>query len=241
MTNQPTEVISGKKATSLLRFLIDSRRLCKMRIPGTHYCWITLLSDIRKEEGSNFLLIDGVSGFEEAFFLSNNREITLEYMDPGGILCYFNCRVGKIFSGMIWVECPENIYRVQRRNFFRLEARGGTEIIFRVTPETEERAKVRDYSLGGLAFSKGKPLPLKASDQLKDLSLKIPEGGECFMIPISLAVVRRIDFQPGAFFYGLEFVQMQDAMRKQLARHIFEKQRLLLRKFGKKLPFPSPL
>jgi len=75
---------------------------------------------------------------------------------------------------------------------------------------------------------------------MKDFSLRIPEDGDWFTIPIFPAVVRRIDSQPRAFFYGLEFVQIQDTMGKQLARHIFEKQRLLLRKFGENLPFPNP-
>ena len=240
MTNQPSEIINGEKATELLRYLIDSRRLCKIRIPNTPYCWITLLSDIRREEHSNFLLIDGVPGFEKALSHSKNREVTLEYKDRGGIACHFSVRVSKIFPKMIWVESPGIIYRVQRRKFYRLEAQGETEIVFRVPPETEERAKVRDYSLGGVAFSTARPLPLKTNDQLEDLCLRIPEEGDWLTIPIPLAVVRRVDSQPGTFLYAAEFLEMSDTTRKQLARHIFERQRLLLRKLGKNLSFPSP-
>ena len=240
MTNQPAEIISGAKVTELLRYLIDSRRMFKIQIPDTPYCWITLLSGIKKDEHSNSLLIDGVPGFKEALSLSKDREVRLEYMDPGGILCYFDARVGKIFPKMIWVECPEVIYRIQRRKFFRLKAQGGTEIVFRVAPEKEERAKVRDYSLGGLAFLTERPFPLKMNDQLKDLCLRIPEEGNWLTVPIPLAVVRRIGSQPGRFSYALEFLQMSDTTRERLTRHIFEKERLLLRKFGKNLPFPNP-
>ncbi len=242
MTNQPAEIISGEKARELLRYLIDSRHLCKIRIPNTPYCWITLLSDIKKEEHSQSLLIDGVPGFGEALSHSKNREVTLEYMDRGGVLCYFNARVGKILPKMIWVECPGVIYRVQRRTFYRLKAPGGTEIFFPIAPDKEERAEVRDYSLAGVAFLTRRPLPLKTGDQIKDLSLKIPEDKDRLIIPIPLAVVRRVDSQaqPGAFLYALEFLQMLDTTRKRLARHIFEKQRLLLRKFGKNLSLPNP-
>jgi len=240
MTNPDAEIISGEKAIELLRFLIRSRRLCKIRIPNTPYCWITLLSDIKKEDHSNQLLVDGVPGFEQALSPFKDREITIEYMDPGGILCYFEARVGKILPKMIWVECPEAIYRVQRRKFYRLKAQGGTEIAFRVTPEREDRAKVSDYSLGGLAFLTEKPLSLKVNEQIKELSLKIPEAGNWLTVSIPLAAVRRIDSQSGTFFYALEFLQMTDAARERLTRHIFEKQRLLLRKFGEKLSFPNP-
>ena len=138
------------------------------------------------------------------------------------------------------MESPGIIYRVQRRKFYRLEAQGETVIIFHVTPETEERAKVKDYSLGGVAFSTARPLPLKTNDQLGDLCLRIPEEGDWLTIPIPLAVVRRVDSQPGTFLYAVEFLEMSDTTRKQLARHIFERQRLLLRKLGKNLSFPSP-
>ncbi len=240
MTNQPAEIISGEKVTELLRYLIDSRRMCKIQIPHTSYCCITLVSGIEKDEHSNSLLIDGVPGFEAALSQSRNRKVTLEYMDPGGILCYFEARVGKILPKMILVECPKAIYRVQRRKFYRLKAQRGTEIVFRVAPEKEERAKVNDYSLGGVAFLTERPLPLKTNDQLEDLCLRVPEEGDWFMVQIPLAVVRRIDSQRGTFFYGLEFLQMPNTERKRLAQHIFEKQRLLLRKFGKNLSFPNP-
>ncbi len=96
---------------------------------------------LKKMNTSNSLLIDGVPGFEEALSLSKDREVTLEYMDPGGILCYFDARVGKIFPKMIWVECPKVIYRIQRRRFYRLKAQGGTEIVFRVAPKKKREAR----------------------------------------------------------------------------------------------------
>ena len=244
MTDQPVEIINGEKLMDLLRYLIDSRHLCKISIANTPFCWITLLSGIEKEGDSHYLLIDGVPGFEQAFSPSKDREVILEYMDSGGILCHFNARVLKTIPNpkMIWVKCPEAIHRVQRRTFYRLKAQGGAEITFRISPEKEEKAKVLDYSLGGVAFLTNRPLTLKKHDQLKDLYLKIPEGKEWFTVPVPLAVVRRADSlaQPRSFLYALEFLQMDDTSRKKLARHIFEKQRLLLRKFGKKLDSPNP-
>ena len=218
MTDQPIEIIRGEKVTDLLRYLIDSRHLCKIMIPNTPFCWITLLSGIRKEGNSNSLLIDGVPGFEPAFAHAKDREVALEYMDSGGVLCHFNARVFKTTPDpkMIWAECPEIINRVQRRTFFRLKALGGTEITFRASPEKEERAKVIDYSLSGVAFLTTRPLTLKVNDSLEDLCLKIPEKGDWFSIPIPLAVVRRVDFtaQPRSFLYGLEFLQMTADARK---------------------------
>jgi c-di-GMP-binding flagellar brake protein YcgR len=170
MTDQPAETINGEKLTSLLRYLIDSRHLCKIMIPNSSYCWITLLSGIQKEGPSNSLLIDGVPGFEQALSQSKGREVVLEYVDSGRVLCHFSARVLKtdLNLKMIWVEYPEVIYRVQRRTFYRLKAPARTEMTFRSSPEKEERAEVLDYSLGGVAILVPRPFTLNANDQLKD-------------------------------------------------------------------------
>jgi len=203
-----------------------------------------MLTGIRKEGDSNSLLIDGVPGFEPAFAPSKDREVVLEYMDSGGALCHFNARVLKTTRdpSVIWAKCPEVIHRVQRRRFYRLKALGGTEITFRTSPLKEEKAKVIDYSLAGVAFFTTRPLALKVNDRLEDLSLKIPEKGDQLTVPIPFAVVRRVDStgQPRSFLYALEFLQMAEDARKNLARHIFEKQRLLLRKIGKNLASSNP-
>lgn len=244
MTDQPAEIIDGEKLTSLLRYLIDSRHLCKIMIPNSSFCWITLLSGIQKEGSSNSLLIDGVPGFEQALSQSKAREVVLEYIDSGRVLCRFNSRVLKtaLNPKMIWVECPEVIYRVQRRTFFRLIAPGGSEITFRISSEKEERAEVLDYSLGGVAILVPRPLTLKTNDQLRDLTLRIPEEKDWFTIPIPLGVVRRVDslIHPGSLLCGLEFFQMTQSARKKLARYISEKERLLIRKFGKNLTLFKP-
>jgi c-di-GMP-binding flagellar brake protein YcgR len=213
-------------------------------IPNSSYCWITLLSGIQKEGPSNSLLIDGVPGFEQALSQSKGQEVVLEYVESGGILCHFSSRVLKtdLNLKMIWVECPEVIYRVQRRTFYRLKAPARSEITFRTSPEKEERAEVLDYSLGGVAILVPRPLPLNANDQLKDLTLRIPEEKDWFTLPIPLGIVRRVDslIHPGSLLCGLEFFHMTQSARIKLARHISEKERLLIRKFGKNLALFKP-
>jgi hypothetical protein len=132
MTNHPGETISGEKVTTLLRYLIESWHPCKIRIPDSPFCWITILIGIQKEGDSDCLLIDGVPGFEQAFSSYKERGVILEYVDSAGVPCFFDARVVKSFSNpnMIWVEFPQSIYRVQRRKFYRLEAQLGTEVVF---------------------------------------------------------------------------------------------------------------
>jgi len=238
MTPLLGEVISGQEAIDLIHSLIASRRLCKIKIPNTHYCWITLICDLREEGPAKCLLLDGIAGFERFIARSKDGEVSIEFTEAGGVHSHFTTRVLKCFPKVIRVECPAIIHRMQRRVFYRLKAQGGTEIVFHVEPEKEERAKVRDYSQGGTAFFVSRPLNLKPGDPLKDIQLRIPQEKGWFVVPIPLSVVRRVD--PPAenrnYVYALEFLEMSEATRELLARHIFEKQRALLRKLGKDLP-----
>jgi c-di-GMP-binding flagellar brake protein YcgR len=101
---------------------------------------------------------------------------------------------------------------------------------------------VENYSLEGMAFMTDRRLALEAGDELRSLSLRIPEEGEWFVAEIPSAMVKRIESsdQPRAFLYALEFTEQTEPTRKRLARHIFEKQRHLLRKFGKNLTLSHP-
>ncbi len=240
MKDEPQEIISGEKVKDLLRGLITSRHMCKVRIPNTHYCWITLLSEVREEGRSSFLLIDGLAALGQALSVCGQMDLAVEYLDGGGVLCHFQSRVVESLPLAVWVECPEVIYRVQRRTFYRLKAQAGAELWFRRHPGKEEKVNVRDYSIGGAAFSADKSQALKTDEQVRDLRLRIPEAGDWLTFSIPLAVVRRVDSSAGTLLYGVEFLEMPDAVRKRLARHIFEKQRLLLRKFGKNAAVSNP-
>jgi hypothetical protein len=138
--------------------------------------------------------------------------VTLEYSDPSKVLCHFQAKVIKISPQIIWVGCHQVIYRLQRRTLYRFKTQGGTEIVFRLSPEEEEKASVHDYSLGGVAFLSGRPLPLKTDDQLKDLFLRIPEKGEWLIVAILLAIISGFEVlvRPGTFLYALEILQMDE-------------------------------
>jgi c-di-GMP-binding flagellar brake protein YcgR len=229
------EIIQGPKVKETLRSLISSGQMCKMEISRTPYCWLTLLTEVREDRRENLLLIDRVPDFEKALSSSRRQEVLVEYLENNNVPCNFISRVARVDAQGIWVELPEKIHRIQRRRFFRLRAPVGTEIVFYVKPEVEERGKVRDYSLGGVAFLIGKEMILKPGDQLKALQLHIPDGEHRLSIPIPLAVVRRVqeDFFHGETLYALEFLEYSEAVKKGFNQHIFEKQRSLLRRVKK--------
>jgi len=226
------EIIRGPKVKEILQNLVLSGQMCKMEISRTPYSWLTLLSEIKEDGEGILLLVDRIPDFEKALSASRRQEVLVEYLENDGVPRSFLSRVIQVDTRGIWVEFPGKIQRDQKRKFFRLRAPSGTEIFFRRDAGKEEKGTVKDYSLGGVAFLINKEVSLKPGDQLKNLRLCIPEGREVLKVSVSLAVVIRAEpdsFQ-GQPFYALEFLEFPEASKKEFTRHIFEKQRNLLRR-----------
>lgn len=234
MAEQATEIIRGPKLGPMLVSLIQSRRICKMAIPRTTYAWITILLEVYKGGPSqSTLMIDGVTDFDKVFSRFRDRALSFEFFDSAGVPCQFQVRVIQCHPKAIEVELPKEIHRIQRRAFFRLEASSGTEMTFQVTPGEEETARVRDYSLGGIAFFMQGQANLKIDDLLRNIHLKLPqENKEWITIHIPLAAVKRIEphSEEGRLMGALEILEISEAMREQLRVYLFEKQRSVIRK-----------
>ena len=233
MTRQPTDIILGRRALDILRYIIDSRGPCKVSIPDTPLCWTTLLLALEREGSVDLLLVQGNPELIKALSLSGKAEVLLEYSDENGVLCHFMIEVIRTSPERVWGKIPAVIYRVQRRMFFRVKAQERTEIVFTLEPGIEVRGGVRDYSLGGVAFWSAEPLPLKIEDLVEDLFLRIPEEGTWFEVHIYGAVVRRVEpgSRQGKSLYALELLGMSRRTRRTFASHILGRKRMLLRKF----------
>ncbi|MGE5252589.1 MAG: flagellar brake protein [Planctomycetaceae bacterium] len=238
MKFQMGEIISGLKVRRSLQSLVASHHPCKVKIPKTPFSWEARISEIREEGNRSYLFIEGVRGFEQALPPLQEQKVTLEYTDAQVFFCHFHSGVVDASPQSIWVECPEVIYRMQRRAYHRIKAMEGTEIAFSLEAGAEVKARVRDYSLGGVAFFAEADLSLKPEDHLKGLLLRIPEKGDWFMVEILLAIVRRVESPgpKGMNLYALEFLNLEEMMRKRFRQHLVEIQRHLLRKFKKGSP-----
>ena len=231
--DQSAEILDGNSLIGTLHGAIESRRVCKMEIPNTKFVWITLILGIESVGDSHYLLIDKVAGFEKAVSQSRNEELAIDFMEADGVPCHFTTRVVESRPDGLRVELPHSIFRMQKRRFYRVKARLGTEIVFRLGPEQEEKAKVRDYSMGGIAFFMERHHKLNVGDQVSDVELRIPKDREPITFRNALATVIRIEHHPtekDICVLELEFVGMSDVTKEQLWRHIFEEQRLQLKK-----------
>jgi len=230
---QPFEIIGGQKLVEMLQTIIDSRRLCTMEIPQTRFSWMTILLGIQKDGPSDCLLVDPVARFESILSRFPTREVSFEFLE-NGILCRFSSRVVRCDPQAIWLELPNSIYRNQRRTHFRVEASSTEEIVFHAAGK-EEKAWIKDYSLGGVSFFMESHLMLNVGDELTDLSLILPQGKTRHSYPIPLAVVRRITTQSGdkKKVCALQFLKSEGMIQEELGRHIFEEQRSLIRRLRK--------
>lgn len=228
------EIVEGKRLIGMLHGLIDSHRICKMEIPNTSYQWITLLLGLQELDHSYYLLIDKVKGFEKALSRSPDREISVEFIEKDGVACQFKTQVIECLPKILRAELPMSIYRMQRRKSFRTKAWSGTEIVFHLTQGKEERLKVKDYSLGGVAFFMDRPIEIHIGDELTKIDLMVPQDGREIYFHISRASVKRIERRfPGKDVCALEFLEMPRETQERLSRQIFKEQRALLRKTGK--------
>jgi c-di-GMP-binding flagellar brake protein YcgR len=242
MVEQYIETIIGDKSIlTTIKYLVDARVLGKIEIPDTEHHWTTMVLEIKKIKGSSFLSIDRIEGFESILAKYPNREISLEFMDKGGVPCRFRTKIVKCRPKDMLSELPREIYRIQKRQYFRINALPGTEITFRIGSSKRERGEVKDFSQGGVAFLIEveffieKDLKFDIGELFNDVSFKIPEGNDWLSFHIPQAVVRRMvnpSFHEKRTFCAIEFLEMSKETRDKLTNYISEKQRVAIQKLG---------
>jgi len=236
MAEQFIETISGDKSIlTTIKYLIDARGLGKIEIPDTEHRWVTMILEIKKMKGSSFLSIEKIEGFESILAKYPNREVSLEFMDKGGVPCRFRTKIVECRPKDILSELPREIYRIQKRQYCRMNTLPGTEITFRIGSSEQEKGEVKDLSEGGAAFFIEKDLKSSISNLLIDISLKIPEGNDWYSFHIPQAVVRRMvnpSFPDRRTFCAIEFLEMSKEIRDNLMAYISEQQRVVIQKFG---------
>lgn len=203
-----------------------------MEIPETDFAWFTILLDLEKKRKELFLVVDWVPGFEKALSRDLEPVVFFEFLENGGIPCRFRSRVSSYEGHTIRVKVPETIQRVQRRECFRMRALSGSEVILHENPDREQRATIRDYSLGGVAVFLDRPFAKALGERVKDLLLRIRGDEGSLEVLVPLAIVRRISTDTsGKLVCALEFIEMEDAARESLWHHLLEEQRSSIRRF----------
>jgi c-di-GMP-binding flagellar brake protein YcgR len=232
---QPTQLIQGVDIPPVLKTAIETRQRVRMEIPRTAYSWITLLIGLEGGSGGHWLIIDQVPGFDDALRFSGKETIDVSFFDRTGVPFNFSTEIHLSLPREIYAEMPRMISRVQRRASYRVSAPLGMEIMLRDLVCREHKARIKDYSTGGVAFHKELSehwfKELAVDVQLRDNALLFPLGDKIMTIPIPLAAIKRIeDYPPHNIQGALEFLKIPESSRSQLERLIFEQQRRIIQK-----------
>ena len=229
--------ITDNAIKKVFESLIKSKILIRLRLSGTNYEQLTVLTGFRKKLNRTFFLLGYPDGFKEAAGNKDAWEIDFEFTGPDRIPYSFSTTGGEIYQNQLCLPFPDLVYRNQRRKFFRLEAPEGTMVEF-VYRQSECREHVVDISVGGALIAmvchvegSRHDLPFQVGDVLEDVELVFPsESGET-RVKIEKAIVVRFD-QRGpntAACCGLEFIEIEQNQVNTLTEFIYKFQRDCLR------------
>jgi len=131
---------------------------------------------------------------------------------------------------------PRVIYRIQGRQYFRIEAPLGTEITFLAEASTERRkVKVKNDSAGGVAFFMENVWKLNVGDGVTDIHLNVPEDEGVIRFQIPKAAIRRIESESssgGNDLCAIEFIEIPGQTRNDIFSHVLRQQRGGIQRIG---------
>ncbi len=168
------KITEGKAIREIIREAIGSRTVCKVSFAETENGWITSFLDIRETAASPQILIDKAKGFEAALSRNPNGELSLEFRDKDQIPCFFKSRAMETNALGILIELPAEMQRIQRREYFRVEAPMGAKITFLGPSGKKEGAVLADLGGGGAAFLISKESRLDVEHVLENVWIYIP-------------------------------------------------------------------
>jgi len=230
--------IQGKKRFEIFNNLKKERTFIKIEIPSAEYEQLTMVTDVRTQGDTPFLIIDPPKNLNDAVSDLDRVDINFEFSEKDGVQCIFKSSGGKIHNQEIWVEFPDYIERIQRRKDFRLGFPAGTIIHFEIDSVGYEMT-LQNLSIGGayVEISTGrkgnKEIPIfKPGDMLIDIDLITPLEEEKLKVHInkaSIITVSALKKQRG-FSLGLQFIEIEKNELNILKKIIYELQRIFLQR-----------
>jgi len=212
--------------------------LVNLRVSGREgYSRLTMITGIRQRKDAFQFSIDPPKGFDEAVVGLGRWTLFFQLTGPDKLEYKFTTRGGAFDGGQIWIDFPENIERVQRRRFFRVETVPGTRLSLTVGGQAREM-DVINLSIGGaLAIfvrrkgEAGRLALLKPKDEVRQVELICPLEGETMRAKIQKLYVVRVeeDRENDRLRYALQFTLANYVAEKDLTAIVYALQRFFLR------------
>lgn len=225
------ENIEGPKLNTIFSSLAVDKTLVKVSLIHGRYESLTVVSQAPKDSTQNLFRIDPPEGLINVISESNASLLHFEFNSDDGVAHHFDSEIKTISAENVCLHFPPFIQRHQQRDNFRVKVIFDS---FAKLPigETELRMGIENLSLGGVYCY----CPNKHKDRfmelqmLESLELYITMPNECYVVPVELAKVNRIESKPRPKHFGIafEFVRLKREAKRILVQQIYELQRQLL-------------
>lgn len=234
--------IIGEDIFDLLENLKKNRTLLRIQFANSDFGGLTLIIDIHKDKKKPRFQIDHPPGFIEMVEKADDFNLLFEFSGDDNLQYSFKTAGVDISNNIIWINFPDYIERLQRRNDFRLIVPGGTKLHLE-SEQIQHEMTVINISLGGLlgAYATFRDKSEKrhifeVGNILTNLSLIFPYKNDYSCVKIKESEVKRIapDSRYKQIFYALQFLSIDKIEKEKLVTLLYEYQAQLLRD---RLPF----
>lgn len=235
MTTKNVDRVSGKVREALLRQMQKQTNTLQLILTGRDYERLTIITDLREHGGKSYVILDCPDDFTEDVPEWEGAAVKIEFLGRDRVQYDFTTRLAKIDKRDLWLEMPDYIERIQRRQFFRVSPPVGTKMTFSRVGKPQD-ASLIDISEGGALVMLNGPtrgiFSLILGESLRNIRLRCRSENLQTEINIGKAVVLREQSEPGSGHtaYALEFVELDTRERRLLQEFIFRCQREILRR-----------
>ena len=209
--------------------LIKERTLLTLA-DSTYISSLTVLKDF---DGTS-LVVDRVDNWPD-----NKKNIRIIFKDHEKLWSHFDVEVKKITDEDIITSFPAYLYRLQRRDYYRLLAPKGSKVTFTFEEKKYEGFFTLDISAGGMLISTTKRPPLNIDDTLENVRIFFPaiENGDelhqdehVFHVPRGKVIYILKDGDMRFHKIGVAFI-INDLLRDEIMMFIRQRELELLRKW----------
>ena len=232
-----SEKIKGAAISKLFEELLHLKTLLKLTAVDSDDEYLTLITALVNRNKVPHLVIDTPAGLAQVLAGIDPWHLHFEFTGKDHIKYTFRTIGGKIDNNRIYVKCPQEIVRWQRRELFRLDAPAGTKLCLPLGTIRYE-LDVIDISIGGtramLVRTTSHDLetpPFDDAQIIKDVELIFPS--EIIKPPIKIKTIqlKRLKLNPekSGCEVAFEFYKMSTGEQKRLTDLIYRLQRQALR------------
>jgi c-di-GMP-binding flagellar brake protein YcgR len=228
------EKITGDKIFKLINQLKKEKSILRLNILGTGYEGLSIVLGIKMINESPCLILDFPAGARESILNSQGKKTIIEFNDKDRILYTLRSIVERVSEDDICILVPNVVYRLQRRQYFRIISPIGTKVIINEGYKSYEFNMI-DISEGGTLISQPAAFHdanLFFKGAQKPLLIIFYEGNAKRTIRVNKAEIKRIEKIPetSCINYGVQFIDCDKKEENTIRNFVFSRQRMLLQK-----------